>query len=407
MKDTAANSAGQLARELTAKLSKSQTGSLLKASSEREIPVKLDGVCSETGNDGGAKAPRTLRDHFLDASAIAIWITLSVSVILQNKWILHSYGFPYPVTLTMVHMAFGAVVTQVAVRGGWVTVDGTIGDAHAYARCFGPVAALFAVTLWTGNTAYLHLSVPFIQMLKASMPVAVFLSGCWLGTETFKWRLLAAVGVITTGIAVASAGESAFVPVGVAFQLASIVSESFRLGLIQILLKDRKLNPVTTTSVNYRERGAVELARQGRQGRAACECVRLVFSSIASPAQQPPFTSPNPHTPSHRYYLAPAALGCLSLLWALREASTLTNIVFTPQLIAVLLCNAGTAFALNLSIFWLIGRTSALSMNVAGGLKDLLLIGISVVWLGAKTTIISVAGYGVAMAGAVVYKKCK
>jgi len=94
-------------------------------------------------------------------------------------------------------------------------------------------------------------------------------------------------------------------------------------------------------------------------------------------------------------------------LWALREASTLTNIAVTPQLIAVLLCNAATAFALNLSIFWLIGRTSALSMNVAGGLKDLLLIGISVVWLGAKTTIISMAGYGVAMAGAVVYKTCK
>ena len=190
---------------------------------------------------------QSLRVTFFNGAAIALWISLSVSVILQNKWILHSYGFSYPITLTMVHMAFGATITQVAVRGEWVPVGEGIGNARTYARCFGPVAVLFAITLWAGNTAYLHLSVPFIQMLKASMPVAVFLSGCWLGTETFQLKRLTAVSVITAGVAVASAGEVAFVPVGVAFQLASILSESFRLGLIQILLKDRKLNPLILT----------------------------------------------------------------------------------------------------------------------------------------------------------------
>jgi len=114
-------------------------------------------------------------------------------------------------------------------------------------------------------------------------------------------------------------------------------------------------------------------------------------------------------TPSfkHRYYLAPAALACLSLVWAFHEASVITDVVLTAELFTILLFNAITAFALNLSIFWLIGRTSALSMNVAGGVKDLLLIGISVVWMGAKTTRTSVVGFCVAMGGAVVYKKCK
>ena len=44
-----------------------------------------------------------------------------------------------------------------------------------------PVGALFAGTLWLGNAAYMHLSVSFIQMLKALMPAAVYGVGCALG----------------------------------------------------------------------------------------------------------------------------------------------------------------------------------------------------------------------------------
>ncbi len=41
---------------------------------------------------------------------VALWITLSGTVIIYNKWILAYYGFPYPITLTMWHMAFSAVI---------------------------------------------------------------------------------------------------------------------------------------------------------------------------------------------------------------------------------------------------------------------------------------------------------
>ena len=42
------------------------------------------------------------------------------------------------------------------------------------------------------------------------------------------------------------------------------------------------------------------------------------------------------------------------------------NINFSPL---IFLTNAGAAFALNMSVFMLIGRTSALTMNVAGVIK--------------------------------------
>ena len=36
-----------------------------------------------------------------------------------------------------------------------------------------PIGVAFAVVLWLGNAAYLYLSVSFIQMIKALMPLSV------------------------------------------------------------------------------------------------------------------------------------------------------------------------------------------------------------------------------------------
>jgi drug/metabolite transporter (DMT)-like permease len=99
-----------------------------------------------------------------------------------------------------------------------------------------------------GNAAYLYLSVSFIQMLKALMPVAVFSVGCAFGTDKFNWPTMLNMLLVTLGVAVASYGEINFDLTGVLYQLCSIVTESVRLILVQILLQSRglKLNPVTT-----------------------------------------------------------------------------------------------------------------------------------------------------------------
>lgn len=50
----------------------------------------------------------------------------------------------------------------------------------------------------------------------------------------------------------------------------------------------------------------------------------------------------------------------------LRPVMNDVNVDFNPF---IFLTNAGAAFALNMSVFMLIGRTSALTMNVAGVIK--------------------------------------
>ena len=66
----------------------------------------------------------------------------------------------------------------------------------------------------------------------------------------------------------------------------------------------------------------------------------------------------------------PAHRGPACTCWHARAQADLQPWVF--------LSNAAAAFGLNMSVFLLIGKTSALTMNVAGVLKDWLLIGLSV-----------------------------
>lgn len=59
----------------------------------------------------------------------------------------------------------------------------------------------------------------------------------------------------------------------------------------------------------------------------------------------------------------------------------------------VLLTNAMTAFALNLAVFLLIGKTSALTMNIAGVIKDWMLIFFSYYLFKAPVTALNLLGY--------------
>ena len=141
--------------------------------------------------------------------------------------------------------------------------------------------------------------------------------------------------------------------------------------------------------------------REGFKASVAAESVRLV---LLQKALQGTGLRLNPVTTM--YYVAPAALVCLSIPWLVLEAGPLRaalaagTVRVTP---AVLAANALAAAALNLAAFALIGRTSALTMNVAGVVKDWGLIWASASLFGAPVTRLNLAGYGVALAGVASY----
>ena len=70
--------------------------------------------------------------------------------------------------------------------------------------------------------------------------------------------------------------------------------------------------------------------------------------------------------------------------WELGESSDSVAGMQDLSIVPILLSNGMIAFGLNLSVFLLIGKTSALSMNVVGVVKDWCLIGLSVFIFGAQ-----------------------
>ncbi|XP_010437916.1 PREDICTED: probable sugar phosphate/phosphate translocator At4g32390 [Camelina sativa] len=307
---------------------------------------------------GGALSDGVIKKIILSYTYVSIWIFLSFSVIVYNKYILDKkmYNWPFPITLTMIHMAFCSSLAVVVIKVFKVVEPVKKMTRETYIRSVVPIGALYSLSLWLSNSAYIYLSVSFIQMLKALMPVAVYSIGVLLKKESFKSETMTNMLSISFGVAIAAYGEAKFDTWGVMLQLGAVAVEATRLVLIQILLssKDIKLNPVTSL-----------------------------------------------------YYVAPCCLVFLFFPWIFVELPVLRETSSFHFDFVIFGTNSVCAFALNLAVFLLVGKTSALTMNVAGVVKDWLLIAFS--WSVIKDTVtpINLFGYGLAFLGVAYYNHCK
>ena len=117
-----------------------------------------------------------------------------------------------------------------------------------YLRAIVPIGMFFSLSLMFSNAAYLYLSVAFIQMLKATTPVAVLLVTWGLGIQPPNMRTLANVSVIVVGVIIASFGEIQFVLIGFIVQIAGILCEATRLAMVERLLSggEFKMDPLVS-----------------------------------------------------------------------------------------------------------------------------------------------------------------
>ncbi|OIW11648.1 hypothetical protein TanjilG_24854 [Lupinus angustifolius] len=292
------------------------------------------------------------KDGILTYAYLLLYIVLSSAQIFFNKWVLSSkeINFPYPLGLTLLHMIFSSVVCFVLTKILKVMKVEEGMTPEVYVTSVVPIGAMFAMTLWLGNTAYLYISVAFAQMLKAIMPVAVFVLGVAAGLEVMSCRMLLIMSVISFGVLVASYGEININWIGVVYQMGGVIGEALRLIFMEIFVKRKglKLNPISVIAL------------------------------------------------------------CLFLPWIFLEKSKMDDHGpwnFPPVL---LILNCLCTFALNLSVFLVMTHTSALTIRVAGVVKDWLVVLLSaILFADTKLTIINLFGYGIAIAGVAAYNNFK
>ncbi|EYU26243.1 hypothetical protein MIMGU_mgv1a006586mg [Erythranthe guttata] len=305
------------------------------------------------------RRPKWVKEEFLTYIYILIYIALSSGQIFFNKWVLSSkeINFPYPLGLTLLHMVFSSVLCFVLTKVLKIMKVEEGMTLDIYVSSVLPIGAMFAMTLWLGNTAYLYISVAFAQMLKAIMPVAVFILGVLAGLEVMSCRMLLIMSVISFGVLVASVGEISINWVGVVYQMGGVVGEALRLIFMEIFVKRKglKLNPI-----------------------------------------------------SMMYYVSPCSAVCLLLPWIFLEMPRMDaqgTWNFKPL---VLTLNSLCTFALNLSVFLVISHTSALTIRVAGVVKDWVVVLLSaLLFADTKLTLINLFGYAIAIAGVAAYNNHK
>ncbi|PIA42476.1 hypothetical protein AQUCO_02000134v1 [Aquilegia coerulea] len=306
---------------------------------------------------GASLSESVVKKVLLSYAYVGIWIFLSFTVIVYNKYILDKkmYNWPFPISLTMIHMGFCSFLAFLLIKV-FNFVEPVTMSREMYLSSVVPIGALYSLSLWFSNSAYIYLSVSFIQMLKALMPVAVYSIGVMFKKESFKTETMANMLSISFGVAIAAYGEARFDTWGVILQLSAVAFEATRLVLIQILLTSKgiTLNPITSL-----------------------------------------------------YYVAPCCLVFLFVPWMVVEMPVLRDTSSFHFDWVIFGTNSFCAFALNLAVFLLVGKTSALTMNVAGVVKDWLLIAFS--WSVIKDTVttINLAGYGVAFLGVCYYNAAK
>lgn len=91
-----------------------------------------------------------------------------------------------------------------------------------YLRVLLPVSLFFTMGVVLGNKAYAHISIGYIQMVKAITPVPLLLLYFLLGREKPSVLQLMIVMVISVGVMISSIGELRFSWVGFFLQVIAV-----------------------------------------------------------------------------------------------------------------------------------------------------------------------------------------
>jgi len=231
-------------------------------------------------------------------------------------------------------------------------------DRHGFMTAIVPIGLVFAFYLALGNSAYIYLSVSFLQMLKSAGPVAVFSISVAFGMEKVTKAAMVALAVVVLGVCGASVGEISFSWFGFGLQFSAFILDGIRLVLLKSLMSSRgtKLDPL-----------------------------------------------------SGLYYYSPVCVVSLVLPVYFYEghllATTLGNA--SPSLYGIIVVNGLLAFTLNVSMLALFKVTSATTLSMASVCRDIFLTFGSTVIFHNAISRVQVLGYLSACLGVVLWDEIK
>jgi hypothetical protein len=301
-----------------------------------------------------------------------VYMAVSSGLITFNKYLMHSDRFPYAVSIGLLHMTcsfgFNALLFRMCPSLYPSLTDATQRvaiDRDLVVRVLLPISGCFAAQLVLSNVAFLHSSVAFLQMMKQSNVVLVYLFSLSLSLETFNFKRATVLLFIVGATALTIHGELNFSLTGFIVQAASMICEGMKLTLQSYSLSatGRRLDALTYVMLVA----------------PMVLCVLSVFLVVL-----------NVFWPGH-----PAALSLPP--WS----------VIAEQR-WLLLANGCLAFAMNISHALFIKNSSAITFILTGVvMKDVVIVIVASIILDELLSPMQVAGFGMQLLGILVWSLMK
>jgi len=294
---------------------------------------------------------------------VLLWSALGITLILFNKFIFlpTGYGFDFPFTVFLMwwHALAGTIsmnILRLARPSLMPAVTEGSMNLRSYVINVFPIAFLQAAALAFGNTAYLHISVAYIQMVKNTTSAFVFIFSILLGLEICTPSNTFAVVMVVTGLLMTTVGELDFAFLGFMFQMAGTIADSLRLSLTKVILSSNhavKLDPMSAL-----------------------------------------------------YFFSPTVLLILSIPMYFVDFQRLT-LAKVYEMKFVLLTNALLAFALNTTSMFFMKRCGATTYALTGVLKDVALIILCCAMFSHPISFLQLVGFVVSLFGFQLYNTLK
>ena len=314
------------------------------------------------------------------AGALFLSVSSSVSIVIVNKYLISTLGFPYVTCLTATHMAVTAVALRVAEKMGYVEAKAIERKALVRFSCLNGISVAFL------NLSLGFNSVGFYQMTKlAIIPCTVGIQQVYYFKQ-FSGEVKGSLFILLSGVAIATVTDLQLNFIGSVVSLLAIATTCVSQIWTNTMQKE---HGVHSTQLLF----------------AASPYMAAILGLVALPLDVGLSGGGAVGTGSESSSFGGSSSGSSSFGGGSSNhgtSGTSDDSLFVPiVLVAALTCFI--AVLVNFSTFLVIGRCDAVTYQVLGHLKTVLVLGFGFFVLGNPVNGRNVFGIFIALCGMVLY----
>uniref|UniRef100_A0A7S4PY21 Sugar phosphate transporter domain-containing protein n=1 Tax=Alexandrium monilatum TaxID=311494 RepID=A0A7S4PY21_9DINO len=300
----------------------------------------------------------SLVQALLICSLVLAWYTISITLVLFNKWAVTSWGdggLKFPIFYAMTHMMCKGIFSYAFQRCIWCKPLPLPSRRDLIGTSL--VGAMTGLDVAASMMSFLYISVTFFTMLKSASLIFLMVLGVAVGIEPCSLKVGCPVLVIAGGILLTSYGEARFDTRGFTLVLASELFAAIRWIVTQMILQGGSLGSMVVV-----------------------------------------------------FYMSPAStltLFPLAMLSESRELAVLTDPATLARFLGMVMFPGFMAFLLLLVEVQLVKETSSLTLSVFGNLKSLVTIVFAIIVFGEQASPLQWLGLVIALNGMFGYSYAK